>query len=97
MSGKISFSRVMVFCAGVFLCSLSYLLGEKNGRETGVSIGYLQGQRDLALEIKSNINETIGGESNRGSYYFFNSIKDMTLYIVVKNNVKTIAFWVDEK
>ncbi|WP_426306867.1 hypothetical protein ACN9MJ_07300 [Acidovorax facilis] len=97
MFTKIGCSKIVVSLIAVSLCFFSYVVGERNGRETGASQGYLKGQIDFALDIKSNINETIGVKSDAKSYYFFKNIKDMTLYVVVKNNVKTIAFWEDEK
>lgn len=97
MSGKITFCKTIVFICVVFLCLFSYFAGKKNGQETGISLGYLNGQVDLALAIKANLNETIGPESDVQSYRHFKNIKDMTLYVVMKNDVKTIAFWKSEK
>lgn len=97
MSGKIIFCKTIISVCVVFLCLLSYFAGMKNGQEIGISLGYLNGQVDLALEIKANLNEAIGVESDARSYRHFKNIKDMTLYIVMKNNVNTIALWEGEK
>jgi hypothetical protein len=72
---------------------ISYYVGKARGDQAGFINGYSKGQVDLAVEIQAALNETVDAESDKRAYNHFKDIKDITLYIVTRNNVKTLASW----
>jgi hypothetical protein len=72
---------------------VSYHLGETRGIQSGFAEGYTKGQVDFAAEIYSALNETIDTKSVPQTYRHFKDVKDITLYVVTRNGVKTIAVW----
>ena len=96
MPEKIGKFRVLLFCALVVVASTgSYLAGDARGSRTGFATGYSKGQLDLALEIQAVLNERINGQTK--TYHHFKDIKDVTLYVVTIEGVRTIATWENQR
>lgn len=98
MPDKIGKFRVLLFCALVVVAStVSYLAGDARGSRTGFATGYSKGQLDLALEIQAVLNERINGQTETKTYHHFKDIKDITLYVVTIEGVRTIATWKNQR
>lgn len=98
MPEQIGRFKVLSFCALMFIASISsYFAGDARGNQTGFTNGYSKGQVDLALEIQAALNERVNKETERKTYHHFKDIKDITLYVVTINNVKTIATWEEQR
>jgi len=90
---RLNAMMILVVMLMLMMNIFSYRIGKDKGFQFGSVHGYARGQVDLAWDIQSAIGETVDRETDPHVYHPFKNIKDITLYIVDRNGVKTLAIW----
>jgi len=95
MSAKTNrFNAVNILIMTMLVMNIfSYLIGREYGYPYGQSLGSGQGQVELVIDIGRSIGETVDCETDRQTYQHFIGVKNLDLYIIEKNGVKTLATW----
>lgn len=75
------------------LMFMSYNIGRRHGEHFGRNQGYVNGQLDLVEAIHRELGYSVTEETYTQSYKHFRDVKYVSLYILEKNGVKTIAVW----
>lgn len=65
--------------------------------DIGYKNGYARGQFILARDLTNELGYMISDKTDKTEYEYFGDINDLTLYIYVRNDVKTIAGWQENK
>ncbi|NLR74043.1 hypothetical protein [Leeia aquatica] len=73
----------------------TYQLGRQHGREQGYHQGFARGQVELAIALHGALPYQVDGRTPENSYQRWRSIKDIDLFILTRNGVKTLAWWGD--
>ncbi len=65
--------------------------------DIGYKNGYARGQFILARDLTNELGYVVSDKTDKTEYEYFGDINDLTIYIYVRNDVKTIASWQDNK
>ncbi|WP_374335902.1 hypothetical protein [Leeia sp.] len=73
----------------------TYQLGHQHGREQGYHNDFARGQVELAIVLHGALPYQVDARTPPDSYQRWRSIKDIDLFILTRNGVKTLAWWDD--